>query len=308
MKKRIIIPLAIAALTLPSSAQVSLEYKIPEKSKAVAVTEIKMRQLLQIAGQDVPTKVHQQITSQIAFMTRAKDGALRVKTTITGMTAKFEFPGDLKMEFDSKVPDRKAPMPELEFILEGMRVISKLPITQVFDKDDQLKKVEMPKGAADGLNPLIKEELEPKRIFEQMTTLIARLPNKAVSKGDTWVRDEKAQLGGGQVMKFRIDYTYGGTIKQGGRELDRITGKVTSVDYAQEGKVPGPLQVVDCEIKPVNSAIELLFDRKLGRYVSEKSKIQVKGDMTFEVNGMKLPGKLDLTMEQNTKTTPQEKK
>ncbi len=306
MKTHALILSTIAALVLPAAAQVTLEYKIPETSKAVAVSEVKMRQVLQIAGQEIPTKVDQKITAEITAKTRAKDGALRVKSTITGITAKFDFPGGIKMEFDSKVPDLKAPMPALEFILEGLRVISKTPITQVFDKDDQLIKVEMPKGATDGLNPLIKEEMEPKRIFEQMTTLIARLPNKVVSNGDTWVRDEKTHLGGGQVMTFRIDYTYEGTIKQGGRELDRITGKVTSADYAQDGKAPGPLQVVDSEIKPVNSAIELLFDRKLGCYVSEKSKIQVKGDMTFDVNGMKLPGKLDLTMEQNTITKTKE--
>jgi hypothetical protein len=308
MNHKIAFLLGLGLMANLATAQVTLEYKVQEKSKAAFVTEIKMRQVLQIAGQEIPTRVAQQITGEVAAVTRAKDGALRVKTSIKGITAKFEFPGDLKMEFDSKVPDRKAPQQELEFILEGLRVISKTAITQVFDKDDQLKKVEIPDGATDGLNPLMKDELDPKKMREQMATLIARLPDKAVSKGDTWVRDEKASLGGGQVMTFRIDYKYEGIIKQGGRELDRITGKVTSVNYAQEGKAIGPLQVVDSELKPVHSAIELLFDRKFGRYVSEKGKFQVKGDMTFEVNGMKLPGKLDLTMEQNTKTTPQEKK
>jgi len=39
-----------------------------------------------------------------------------------------------------------------------------------------------------------------------------------------------------------------------------------------------------------------------------KSLIQIKGDMTFEANGVELPGKLDLTMENNTKDLPPEKK
>ena len=52
----------------------------------------------------------------------------------------------------------------------------------------------------------------------------------------------------------------------------------------------------------------MFFDRKLGRFVEVKSRIQVNGDMTFEVNGMELTGKLDLTMESNVKDLPPEKK
>ena len=109
-----------------------------------------------------------------------------------------------------------------------------------------------------------------------------------MSKGDTWVRDQKFPLNG--------------------RELDRITGKVTGVDYIQEGDAPGPLKVKDSELKPAKSSLEMFFDRKLGRFVEVKSLIQVNGDMTFEVNGMELPGKLDLTMESNVKDLPPEKK
>ena len=47
---------------------------------------------------------------------------------------------------------------------------------------------------------------------------------------------------------------------------------------------------------------------QLGRFVEVKSLIQIKGDMTFEANGMELPGKLDLTMESNIRELPSEKK
>ena len=61
----------------------------------------------------------------------------------------------------------------------------------------------------------------------------------------------------------------------------------------------GPLKVKDSELKPVKSAIEVLFDKQLGQIVKVKSMVQIKGSMTFEANGMELPGKLDLTMENN---------
>ena len=109
-------------------------------------------------------------------------------------------------------------------------------------------------------------------------------------------------------MTFRIDYKYEGTIKLNGRELDRITGKVTDVAYDQEDEAPGPLKVKNSELKPVKSSVEVLFDRKLGHFIEMKSLIQIKGGMTFEANGMELPGKLDLTMENNTRDLPSEKK
>ena len=122
------------------------------------------------------------------------------------------------------------------------------------------------------------------------------------------MRDQNAHLGGGQVMTFRIDYKYEGTLKLNGRELDRITGKVTDVAYDQEGEAPGPLKVKNSELKPVKSSVEVLFDRNLGHFIEMKSLFQIKGDMTFEANGMELPGKLDLTMDSNIRELPPEKK
>ena len=170
-----------------------------------------------------------------------------------------------------------------------------------------MKNAEIPEGAAKDLPDQFKDELNPKKLAAQLQDLQAILPDKAVSKGDTWVRNQKSQLGGGQVMSFRIDYKYEGTVNRNGRELDRITGKVTSVGYDQEGDAAGPLKVKDSDLKSAKSSLGMFFDRKLGRFVEVKSLIQVKGEMTFEANGMELPGKLDLTMESNIKDLPREK-
>ena len=68
------------------------------------------------------------------------------------------------------------------------------------------------------------------------------------------------------------------------------------------------MKVKNSELKPAKSSLEIFFDRQLGRFVEVKSLIQIKGDMTFEANGMELPGKLDLTMESNILELPPEKK
>jgi hypothetical protein len=305
MKIKLIPLVGLLAIVAGATAQVTLEIKHQEKSSLTTQTDIKIAQTLQLAGQEMKTKNAQVLITEQAIGARVGDGTIRTKSTIKKWTAKWEFPGGIAMEFDSAVPDRKAPIAQLEPILEIVRVMLNTPITHVYGKDGLVKTVEIPEDAAKGLPDDFKDEL---KLAAQLKDLQAILPDKAGSKGDTWVRDQKSPLGGGQVMSFRIDYKYEGTVKRNGRELDHITGKVTSVGYDQEGEALGPLKVKDSELKPTKSSLEIFFDRKLGRYVEVKSLIQIKGDMTFEANGMELPGKLDLTMESNVKDLPPEKK
>jgi hypothetical protein len=108
-------------------------------------------------------------------------------------------------------------------------------------------------------------------------------------------------------MTFRIDFQYEGTIKKGGRELDRITGKITDVAYTGEDWREGPGLVKNAELKPAKSSVEVLFDRKLGRFVEMKMLVQVKGDLTLETGDKEFPAKVDITFEQGMEVLPEDK-
>ena len=205
------------------------------------------------------------------------------------------------MEFDSEVPDRKAPIAQLEPVLELLRVTLRNPITHVFNKDGSVNVVEVPKDAAKDLPDLFKNELSPKKLTAQLKQKYEALPGKAVSDGDTWVRNKTLHLEGGQTMTFRIDFKYEGIVKKDNLELDLITGKITDVAYDMEDNPNSPLKVKDSELKSAMSSVEMFFDRKQGRYVQTRSLVHIKGDMTFETNGMELPGKLDLMIEQKNR-------
>ena len=131
-------------------------------------------------------------------------------------------------------------------------------------------------------------------------------PTKAISKGDTWARNETMKLDGNQVMNFQIKYKYEGTITKTKNtpELHRITGQVTDVVYEVKVEDTAPLKVKNSQLKVAKTKIELLFDNKQGKFVQSNSLIQIKGNMIFEANGQELPGKLDLTIERNTKQLP----
>src|SRR5262249_16719843 len=115
-----------------------------------------------------------------------------------------------------------------------------------------------------------------------------------------WERTTKLNLGAGQVMTVSTRYTYEGEVEKEGRTLDRISSKVLTVEFALEPGSPLPFTVKESALKPAETKGEILFDRKLGQVVSATSSIQIVGDMTFVINNMELPSKLDLKMETDT--------
>lgn len=68
------------------------------------------------------------------------------------------------MEFDFEVPARKAPIAQLQPVLELLRVTLRNTITHVFNKDGSVNVVEVPEGAANNLPDLFKNILCPKKL------------------------------------------------------------------------------------------------------------------------------------------------
>ena len=65
-----------------------------------------------------------------------------------------------------------------------------------------------------------------------------------------------------------------------------------------------PLKMTKSDLKIESSDGTILFDREAGCVVEAKGKTQIKGSMTFSIQGMELPGELDLTMENNVQLQP----
>jgi hypothetical protein len=192
---------------------------------------------------------------------------------------------------------------------ELLRIFLKHPVTEVFNKDGTVKAVEFPDDVGRDLpepfNKILKSASA--NVFVDLKQQQEMLPDKAISKGDTWTRNQKVDFGAFREMSLRIDFQYEGTLKKEGRELDRISGKITDVAYVGEDWREGPGLVKNAELKPAKSSVEVLFDRKLGRFVETKLLVQVKGDLTLEVGDKEMPAKVDITFESGMKVLPQEK-
>ncbi len=285
----------VCGLTL-ARGQVTLELKHPPETTHAVATEITVQQTLTLAGMAIDTKSVQSRLTQSSAGKRENDGSLRIRDEVKKLNARISLPGGIQVEFDSANPNTKAPMPELEPLLDVMRATLKASTTRVYDKDGALKEVESDRRAFEGLDPKVKPDLSPAKAKRDVEQIARILPDKAMNKGDTWVRKEAMDLGGGQMMRFQMEYEYKGAVRREGRELDVIEAKATSVDYELDANSPLPLKLKNSELKVAGSKTKLLFDRELGVFLEIESSVRITGDMTFEVAGNELPGKLDLTI------------
>jgi hypothetical protein len=309
MKKTFPIFIVLVAFVPAASSQVTLEIKYHENSTVKARHIHKSSQTTTILGVKA-TISHMMVgADELVIGARAADGTLRAKRLFKTLNFKIEGLG-LKAEFDSADPDRKSSFEVINQFFDFFRFFLKHPITYVFKKDNSVKGVEVNDEAARDLPENFRAMLEPKVATAELRQRHEMLPDKAVSKGDTWVRSQVVDLGGFRMMSFRIDFKYEGAVNKNGRALDRISGEITDVRYVGKGWSVGPGEVKNAELKPAKSSVGGLFDRKLGRFVETNFQVQIKGGLTLEVAGVELPGKakLDMTFEQGMKVLPPEKK
>ena len=140
----------------------------------------------------------------------------------------------------------------------------------------------------------MKGQLDPEYLKTAANNELDTLPSEPVSPGDTWERTTTTRLDSGQRLTFTTKYTYDGGVEKDGKKLEKITAQVTKVGYSVEG--PSPIKVLESDLKPAESAGELLFDPAYGQFVSQNSKTQITGSLKLEVMGMEFPGQLDLTI------------
>ena len=310
MKKTLLILFGLMAFVPTATSQVTLEIKHHEKTTVKTRLIHKALNTTHIAGQETRGKLSVVMIRESVTGALAADGTLRAKTTAKTSTFKFEEGGNVLVDFASADPNRKAPILQFEPFNEMLRIMLKHPVTEVFNKDGTVKAVEFPDDVGRDLPEPFNKILKTASVnaFIDLKQQQEMLPDKAVSNGDTWTRNQKVDFGGLKEMSLRIDFQYEGTVKKDGRELDRISGKITDVAYVGEDWREGPGLVKNAELKPAKSSVEVLFDRKLGRYVEIKLMVQVKGELTVEAGGKELTAKVDITFEQGMKVLPSEKK
>jgi hypothetical protein len=294
--------LLVLGMAGTASAQVEMRWKFDGGAPWETATKQRTAQTLTIAGNDIVTSQEQQINTTTTPGKRQPDGALVVKTQFNSLKSKLQLPMGVALEFDSA----KAVEPEgtqFDFVLDIFKALSKMQVTATYDKENQVTKVVVdPKPFEDldeNAQAMIKEQTDPEYLKTTMNKELSVVPSKPVRVGDTWEVENTARLSGGQSLTFTHRYTYEGTVEREGKKVEKVTSEATKVSYSQQDG--SPLKVTGSDLKVKSDGDYYLFDRELGQIVEKKGKSHITGSMTFEVGGMTLDGKLDLTLE-NTAT------
>jgi len=298
----------VCCLTAQLPAQIVLQSKYAEGSQRTTEVESSTHQILTIAGMDVETKSTTFITSTTMIGKRKPDGTLEIADRVSRLQLDSTYPGGVQLTFDSDNPDKKSDTPQLEPILNLFRAISKNTTTRVLDKANRFQSIRNSPGITDGLDELVKDQLSEKNMTQTAIQEQNVYPTTPLKKGDSWERTEVTHLGAGQTLTRELVYRYAGTLNKDGRTLERITRSIKSVRLDQHTDSPTPVKLTKSKLKPTpESASELLFDRQRGFTVESRDKMQIKGDLTLTINGMELPGKLDLTISIKTSVRPKSK-
>jgi hypothetical protein len=161
------------------------------------------------------------------------------------------------------------------------------------------------------LDPNAAKEVTPQRFMDEYNNRLRHYPDGPVAVGDKWERTEEVQIGSGQMLKFKKEFTYLGTEEKSGTTFDKVGVKSLTVDYeiGEGGQLP--LKLDESNLEVASSEGVLLYDRKLKMFTSEAEKLQIKGTLTFtiDINGQKqkFPGNLDLTIEAKQTSEPKSK-
>ena len=297
-----VLALALATMlfTPTAQAQVVLKPKLRPDTKRAYQAESNTKQILTLLGMDIETKVTQFVTMEQVIGPRAADGTLRLTDTNKKLQQEFLLPGGVKVSFDSDNPNKKAPVAQLEPILELLRVIAKAKVTLVFDKSDKVVKVEGINDVLKDLDPDLRKSLSSqfsnKVILARWKDRIKRIPVKAVRVGEKWEHTTVMNLEAGQKISVKRQYTYAGTTKRGQDTVHRITTKSLAATLTQDPPEGSPTTITASKLKIAKGTGEILIDLEQGVVLSESDSTRMTGTLTIVVNGMSLDGTLDLTI------------
>ena len=297
----------IVVMSRASLAQVQLEVKIPAGKKVTVASDSVSNQVLTLAGMNIETKAEQNVISSMTFSKIGADGGYRAEHKTESLQSRVNAAG-MEFAFDSVNADKEVENPIGKQMAEIFRATLKSSWTSVHDKAHRAVAIEGIEKALEGLSPetaaAVRPQFETDYLKDTLNKSHDRIPAKPVKKGDSWEQSEAARVGGGQTLTFKQRYTYTGTVEKNGVQLDRIEIATTEVQYELGADSPLPLKLVKSDLKIANAKGELLFDRQQGQVVEETQKMQIKGAITFSINGQELPGALDLTMETTSRVRP----
>lgn len=147
------------------------------------------------------------------------------------------------------------------------------------------------------MEPLLKSILGDAALRQIPNPLFDFVPDKAVRKGDTWVRKREASLG--PVGRYVSINKYIYADEKDGLDHIKVESSVGYVAAEEKGKLPFTIIVNDLKSVPMTGLI--VFDRVRGRGVSAVFRTRLEGSLKIDIGGMNTT--VELTQDQEVQVT-----
>jgi hypothetical protein len=168
------------------------------------------------------------------------------------------------------------------------------------------------------MKPLLEQILSDKALREMADPTFAAIPGTEQTKGATWTRESKLDMGPIGSYDNSYKYTYDGKNTDAKDEADKKLDRIKVDDTLKYVQPPAeqannpmtnpnalPFRIKGAELSANNANGTILFDEAKGRIARSDMKLTLKGTLSIEIGGQTT--KVDLSQEQSTEVATADK-
>jgi hypothetical protein len=267
----------VVGLAAPAHAQVTLEWKFKQGDQFFVEEKTVTDTLVKAMGMEIMEKTTVTRISRFTVKDRSPEG-VELEQQIDSWTTKKE--GGLGGDDD-----------KLAELSKGMKFTVKLgrtgKITSFKGYNDFMEKF---KTLGDLEAKMLKSIVTEEALKAPLVMVFTVLPQKAVSKGQTWREEIVIPAGPIGTIRLSNEYTYEG--KDNGNDKIGVKGAFSYTLPKADGDLP--FKVIKGNLTSREGGKgSMLFNSTDGRLVSINTETKYTGNLTLDIGGVQLP--MDLT-------------
>jgi len=291
MLRRCGLVMLLTCVGLSAQAQgpaVKLEWKFKEGDKFYLENITSLKQVVKIMGQEIPTE---SVNTTISSFKVTKVGAdeIVLEQKIEASKIKGGQPGPQAMMAEQMVGT-----------VLTVTLNRKGEVTKIAGFDVLLKKLSQDN---EEVGKLLKFLLTEDTMKQGIQEAFAFVPDKPVSKGDSWKRQMKVSMGPMGTFSIDQQYTLNGVGKEGA--AIGVTGIYNFTPPKGDGGGGLPFKITKGDFKTDNAKGTLIFDPVAGRLVSQTYQSKLTGKLTIAIADQE--AQMELNQDTDTKIRVMEK-
>jgi hypothetical protein len=240
-------------------------------------------QTMAVAGMDVVQKQKQTIFLRVTPKIKDCKGNWILGVQIIGIRMSIDIGGN-KIDYDSTKPQPIGPMMDFFKALQKFNfkvfLAPDMTITGVEGTNEFIREIAKKNPQ---MEPLLQSILSLNLIRRMFEPVFAPIPQRRVSKGESWRRVSDLDLGPIGSYKTTSRYTYEG--KEATLERIKVESRVSYSPPRNNANLP--FKIVGGGLNSLPKLIpgEILFDRAMGRVVSASIPTKLEGALTIDIGG-----------------------